>query len=88
MKFKSSEFPVLENEKISHHQMKPGDILERRCPTTGLIVQWRVEGVYLQGLGGQSYVDVVPITKTKSVNKVFSVPEEMTRDLHIFRVPK
>ena len=67
-------------------QMRVYDILERRCPITGIMVQWRVIGIHLGGIGEESLIAIQPITKRLyGQNGPLMVPEPMTRDLKIVR---
>lgn len=69
-----------------HTQMRPGDLLEYRCPRFGIVTQWRVEGIHLGALHQQSVVEVTPVTHGETPEaKVMMVPEEMTRSLPIIR---
>ena len=69
-------------------QMRVDDLLERRCPTTGIVVQWRVVGVHLGAVGFESLIAIQPITNRLSAADgpgPLMVPEPMTRDLTIVR---
>lgn len=77
----------MEYEMIDDHtQMKPGDMLEYRCPRFGLVTQWRIEGVYLGGEHVESLIQVRPITNRAAGGyETVMVPEQMTRQMRIIR---
>lgn len=70
-----------------HTQMRVGDMLEFRCPSFGLVTQWKVEGIHLGGLNQESLIELRSVTKVNPTNEVWrmAVPEQMTRALTIVR---
>lgn len=69
-----------------HSQMKPGDLLEFRCPRFGLVTQWKVVGIHLGALRVESLIALDPITnKPAEGYDTVMVPEEMTRAMTIVR---
>lgn len=68
---------------------KPGDLLEYRCPTFGIVWQWRVHGVFLGAERQEGLIEVSPVMarpgSVASMQDTFFVPEPMTRTLTIFR---
>ncbi|HCT33648.1 MAG TPA: hypothetical protein DF966_10865 [Sulfitobacter sp.] len=69
-----------------HTQMKPGDLLEYRCPRFGLVTQWKIERIHLGALNVESLIAVTPITNRQAGGYgVVMVPEQMTRGLTIIR---
>lgn len=76
--------------EADHSQMKPGDMLEYRCPRFGIVWQWRVHGLYGGGERQEGLVEVSPVmglapaTAAKSYPKTF-VPEPMTRGLKLIK---
>ncbi|KEP71745.1 hypothetical protein DL1_00025 [Thioclava dalianensis] len=69
-----------------HTQIKPGDMLEYRCPRFGLVTQWKVAGIHLGALHVESMIEVQPLTNKPAVgNEKMMVPEKMTRGLTIIR---
>lgn len=67
-------------------QMKPRDLLEYRCPSTGIVTQWRVQAIELGALHEESLIAVTTITnKPAKGNSLMMVPEKMTRHLTIIR---
>lgn len=69
--------------------LKPGDLLEYRCPTFGIVWQWRVLGVYLGAKSQEGLIEVSPVMarpgSVASMQGTVFVPEPMTRTLTIFR---
>jgi len=69
---------------------KPGDILEYRCPTSGVVWQWHVHGVYLGAARQEGLIEVSPVMAQPGVVGDFIasrilVPEPMTRALKVIR---
>ena len=62
---------------------KPGDLLEYRCPTFGIVWQWRVQEVNIAARSTDSFVEVLSV---HGGTTPFRIPEPMTRGLHIFRM--
>lgn len=73
-----------------HTQLRPGDLLEYRCPRFGIVTQWRVEGIHLGGLNTESVVHVTSITRRPSATapSPMLIPEQMIRHLPIIRAPE
>jgi len=72
---------------LDHTQLRPGDLLEYRCPHYGLVTQWRVVAVLLGAEGIQSLLEIEPLTKMMppGVTGTLLVPEQMTRALKMIR---
>lgn len=67
-------------------QMKPGDILEFRCPRFGLVTQWLVDGIHLGALHVESHIALRSLSKqTAPGADIMMVPEQMTRAMTIIR---
>lgn len=67
-------------------QMRPGDMLEYRCPKFGLVTQWRVLGIHLGAERTESLIALAPITNAPAHGyDTVMVPEPMTRGLTIIR---
>jgi hypothetical protein len=69
---------------------KPGDILEYRCPTFGIVWQWHVHGVYLGAARQEGLIEVSPVMaqpgyKGEMTVPRMLVPEPMTRALTVIR---
>jgi hypothetical protein len=66
--------------------MKPGDILEYRCPKFGIVWQWRIHSICLGAHRQESLIEVKPVmagdgfAHNKRMESVW-VPEPMTRSL-------
>ena len=70
--------------------IRPGDLLEQRCPRFGVMFQWKVESVCLGSVGQESVIGVSSVgikqgVGTDGVNRIMWVPEPMTRHLSVFR---
>ena len=68
----------------------PGDLLEYRCPTFGIVWQWHVHGVYLGAARQEGLIEVSPVMAQPGVKGDFTasrvlVPEPMTRALKVIR---
>ncbi len=61
---------------------KPGDLLEYRCPTFGIMWQWRVLGVYLGANALDSFIEVETVHGGRPP---FRIPEPLTRAVTIYR---
>ena len=68
-------------------EMKPGDILEYRCPKFGIVWQWRIESVCIGAQRQESLVEIAPVmaslgydTAGQKMQTVW-VPEPLTRGL-------
>jgi hypothetical protein len=66
--------------------MKPGDILEYRCPTMGIVWQWRVLSICHGGDRQECLIEVKPIMAGSGfahgkMQETVWVPEPMTRSL-------
>lgn len=57
--------------------LESGDILEYRCPNTGIMWQWRTISV------GPAFVEVELVPTTD--NEIYMIPEPMTRALTRYR---
>lgn len=72
--------------------MKPGDILEYRCPKFGIVWQWRVHGIFLGGLRQEGLIEVSPVMAKPGTDinhrpqETVLVPEPMTRCLTLVEV--
>lgn len=71
--------------------MRPGDILEYRCPTYGIVWQWRVRSVCLGATKQESLIEVSPVMASEGETtdgklKTVWVPEPMTRHLKIVAI--
>jgi hypothetical protein len=69
---------------------RPGDLLEYRCPSFGIVWQWRVLSVCLGAERQESLIEVAPVMaapgNSHSGTLVTTwVPEPMTRSLTISR---
>jgi len=69
--------------------MKPGDILEYRCPNFKIVWQWRVLSVCIGSDRQESLIEIQPIMADSGFahNKRMEtlwVPEPMTRNLVLF----
>lgn len=77
----------------THHQMKPGDLLEYRCPTFGIVWQWRVLSICHGAERQESLIEIKPVmagsgfAHDKRLETLW-VPEPMTRNLMHVQVPK
>ena len=72
--------------KVDYHQMKPGDLLEYRCPRYGIVWQWRVLEVALGGEREESLIRVSSVMAHPQPGEAeVMVPEPMTRMLKIVR---
>lgn len=77
--------------KIEHWQMKPGDLLEYRCPDFGIVWQWRVLAIYLGATKQDGLIEVSPVMAQDGMDgngrycESVLVPEPMTRNLTIIR---
>lgn len=72
--------------------MQPGNILEYRCPNTGIVWQWRVLSICHGADRQESLIEIKPIMAGSGFahNKVMEtlwVPEPMTRNLTLTVVP-
>lgn len=72
--------------------MKPGDILEYRCPTHGIVWQWRVRSVCLGAPRQESLIEITPIMASDGEThdgeaETVWVPEPMTRQLTLIPLP-
>lgn len=68
--------------------MRPNDFLEYRCPTTGIVWQWRIHSIKLGAAKQESLIEVSPVMASDGetlVGKAGSVwvPEPMTRHLKL-----
>ena len=75
---------------MAHQSIKPGDLLEYRCPKFGIVWQWRVHSVHLGAERQESLIEVqsvwaAPGTNHHDVLYRTWVPEPMTRNLTIVR---
>ena len=67
--------------------MKPGTILEYRCPKAGIVFQWRVHSIVLGAKGQEGLIEVSPVlarpglTTSGQIMHTTWVPEVMTRPL-------
>ena len=67
--------------------MKPGTILEYRCPKTGIVFQWRVHSIVLGAQRQEGLIEVSPVharpglTVSWQIMHTTWVPEVMTRTL-------
>lgn len=67
--------------------MKPGDILEYRCPNFGIVWQWRIESICIGAQRQESLIEVVPVMASPGYDTAGQkqhsvlVPEPMTRGL-------
>lgn len=72
--------------------MKPGDILEYRCPKFGIVWQWRIHSICLGAEKQESLVEVSPVMASPGYNTLHQkqptvwVPEPMTRDLNLIEL--
>lgn len=69
---------------------KPGDLLEYRCPTFGIVWQWHVHGVYLGASRQEGLVEISPVMAQPGSKGICPeprvlVPEPMTRALKVIR---
>ena len=69
--------------------MKPGDILEYRCPTFGIVWQWRVLSICHGAERQEGLVELRPVMANPGYahdNKMETVwvPEPLTRHLSVF----
>ena len=68
--------------------MRAGDLLEYRCPSTGIVWQWRVHSICLGSELSESLVELSPVGRAAGyahgvqMHTVW-VPEPMTRSLMI-----
>lgn len=69
--------------------MKPGDILEYRCPKFGIVWQWRVHSICLGATRQEGLIEVSPVMAKPGTNlrhepqETVWVPEPMTRILTV-----
>ena len=69
--------------------MKPGDLLEYRCPRFGIVWQWRVQSVCLGTVHEESLIELssvhlLPGKGTRNTtHETMWVPEPMTRGLSL-----
>lgn len=72
--------------------MKPGDLLEYRCPRYGIVWQWRVRSICHGGLRQEGLIEVTPVMATPGTDTNHNrqdsvwVPEPMTRNLTLVEV--
>ena len=72
--------------------MKPGDILEYRCPNFGIVWQWHVLSICHGADRQEGLIEVRPVmagdgfAHNKRMESVW-VPEPMTRGLSVFATP-
>ncbi len=69
---------------------RPGDLLEYRCPSFGIVWQWRVLSVCLGSERQESLIEVTPVMaapgRAHEITALTTwVPEPMTRSLTISR---
>lgn len=70
--------------------LRPGDLLEYRCPVTQIVFQWHVVAVCLGSRGRESLVQVEAVlqqpgyTNSEQLERPW-VPEVMTRSLELIR---
>ena len=69
-----------------HTGMKPGDLLEYRCPRTSIVWQWRVISICIGAAYSESLIELAPVMlkpgRTQSGSHLTNwVPEPMTRSL-------
>jgi len=57
-------------------------LLEYRCPTFGIVWQWRVQEVNIAAKSTDSFVEVLPV---HGAAIPFRIPEPLTRAVTIFR---
>jgi len=74
-----------------HSQMKPGDILEYRCPNFGIVWQWRIHSICLGGDRQEGLIEVSPVMAGSGfapgkMQKTVCVPEPMTRPPDLIQV--
>ena len=73
--------------------MKPGDILEYRCPNFGIVWQWRIESICLGALRQESLIEVAPVMASPGYDtagqkqQTVWVPEPMVRSLTVVQAP-
>ena len=68
-----------------------GDLLEYRCPNTGIMFQWRVLSIHPGALHQESVIEIESVHQRPGDThdgKAIStwVPEPMTRGLHVVKV--
>lgn len=72
--------------------MKPGDLLEYRCPNFGIVWQWRVLSVCPGADRQEGLIEVKPVmagdgfAHNRRMETVW-VPEAMTRHLAVIETP-
>lgn len=72
--------------------MKPGDLLEYRCPNVGIVWQWRIHSVVRGALRQEDLIEVSPVMAKPGTDlshapqETVWVPEPMTRLLKLVEV--
>jgi len=72
----------------------PGDMLEYRCPSFGIVWQWRVHSVHLGAMHTESLIEVSPVHLQPGFGHGHEamptvwVPEPMTRNLTLCKVKR
>lgn len=67
--------------------MKPGDLLEYRCPNFGIVWQWRIHSICVGAERQEGLIEVSPVMAKPGYNLLGQhqptvwVPEPMTRNL-------
>ena len=73
-------------------KMKPGDLLEYRCPRFGIVWQWRVISICIGAQRQESLIEVAPVMANPGYDTEGQkrpttwVPEPMTRNLTLVEI--